>query len=50
MRTDPTYFILYLVELLPYFDDYLLQLPGKYPKLTREGAAAVEDGIEFLRR
>ena len=50
MRTDPTYFISYLEELLPYFDDdNILWLPGEIGLITREGTAAVQEGIEFLQ-
>ena len=50
IRTDPTYFISYLEERLPYFDeDNILWLPGEYGLITQEGAAAVEEGIEFLQ-
>jgi hypothetical protein len=50
MRTDPRYFISYLQERLSYFDGNILRLPGKIPILTREGARAVEEGIEVLSR
>ena len=43
MRTDPTYFISYLEERLPYFDeDNILWLPGKNGLATQEGKAALE--------
>ena len=49
MRTDPTYFIPYLEERLDYFDGNILKMPGETWKITREGAGAVEGGIEFLQ-
>ena len=50
MRTDPTYFVPYLEERLTYFDDAnILWLPGETGLITREGTAAVEEGIEFLQ-
>jgi len=49
MRTDPRYFILYLLELLPLIDEKkLLHLPGNWPIMMKEGVDAVVDGIEYL--
>jgi len=50
MRTDPSYFILYLLELLPLIDEErVLHLPGNRTIWMKEGAEAVADGIEYLR-
>jgi len=49
MRDDPAYFIPYLQERLEYFDGNVLRMPGKTGLITREGASAVEGGIEFLQ-
>ena len=51
LRTDPKYFISYLEERLPYFDDdNILWIPGQNGLATQEGKAAFEKGIEFLKK
>ena len=49
-RTDPAAYADLLEERLQYFDGNLLRLPGQIALVTREGRAAVEEAIRFLRR
>ncbi len=48
-RTHPKQVAEYLNELRPYFNGYPLEHPGKIILITREGVAAVDEPIAFLR-
>ena len=61
MRSDPSSFIALLQERLSYYilsgendgpsgDKMILRLPGKTPIRTNEGAEAVLETIEFLKK
>jgi uncharacterized protein YkwD len=50
LRENPAGYARHLELLLPRFDGRLLQRPGRPPLQTREGAAAVREAIEVLRR
>ncbi len=49
-RSDPKAYSVFLEELLPYYDDKKFKRPGdEMTRLTREGAAAVEEALAFLQ-
>ncbi len=49
-RSDPKAYSVFLEELLPYYDDKNFKRPGEeMTRITREGKAAVEEAIAFLR-
>jgi hypothetical protein len=48
-RTDPAGFAEYLVEFRKFFVGNYIQIPGKDLIITKEGASAVNEAIEFLR-
>lgn len=48
-RTHPKQYADYLNELRPYFNGNKLERPGKIILITREGVAAVDEAIAFLR-
>jgi len=49
-RSDPKAYSVFLEELLPYYDDKKFKRPeDEMTRLTREGAAAVEEALAFLR-
>ncbi len=48
-RTDPKRYAGFLAELRPYFKGNHLQRPGQPILITEEGAAAVDEAIDFLR-
>ncbi|HEX8070383.1 MAG TPA: CAP domain-containing protein [Pyrinomonadaceae bacterium] len=48
-RTRPREYAAYLEQLRPYFKGKLYQQPGRPGLTTEEGAAALEDAINFMR-
>lgn len=48
-RTDPKRYAGFLAELRPYFNGNHLQRPGQPILITKEGVAAVDEAIDFLR-
>ncbi len=48
-RTDPQRYAEYLSELRPHFNGKQLERPGGIILVTREGVAAVDEAISFLR-
>jgi uncharacterized protein YkwD len=49
VRTDPAGYAVFLEELRGHFDGNLYDLPGRRVRVTREGVAAVDEAIRFLR-
>jgi uncharacterized protein YkwD len=49
VRTDPVGYAVFLEELRGHFDGNLFELPGRRVRVTREGVAAVDEAIRFLR-
>lgn len=49
VRQNPAAYARYLENLKKYYDNDLLQFPGKTPVRTQEGVKAVEEAIRFLR-
>jgi uncharacterized protein YkwD len=49
LRRDPSSYIPYLDALLPRFDGFVLERPGRPFLRTEEGAPAVQEAIEALR-
>jgi hypothetical protein len=47
-RTDPQHYAT-LAEMRPYFNGNNLERPGEIILVTREGVAAVDAAIQFLR-
>ncbi len=50
VRTNPAGYAKHLSEMLPMFDGMLLRRPGRIAVRTQEGAAAVREAIDALRR
>ncbi len=48
-RTDPKQYAEFLAAMRPYFNGNHLQQPGQPILITKEGAPAVDEAIEFLR-
>ncbi len=49
-RSDPKTYSVFLEELLPYYDGKNFKRPGdEMARITREGAAAVEEALAFLQ-
>ena len=48
LRTDPTYYIPILEDMLDKFDNVYYKRPGYATVVTKEGKIAVRDAIEFL--
>ena len=48
-RTDPRQYAEFLAAMRPYFNGNQLQQPGQAILITKEGAPAVDEAIEFLR-
>ncbi len=49
-RSDPKAYSVFLEELLPYYDGKNFKRPGdEMTRITREGAAAVEEALAFLQ-
>jgi uncharacterized protein YkwD len=48
-RTDPKRYAGFLAELRPYFNGNHLHRPGQPILITKEGVAAVDEAIDFLR-
>lgn len=48
-RTDPAGFADYLVDFRKFYVGNYIQIPGKDYIITKEGASAVNEAIEFLR-
>jgi hypothetical protein len=48
-RTDPKRYAEFLAEMRPYFNGKHLERPGQVILITREGVAAVDEAIGFLR-
>jgi len=48
-RMNPNVFISVLEEMRPHFKGKMLELPGEYKYLTREGVAALDDAIRYLK-
>ena len=48
LRTDPTYYIPILEDMLQYFDSKYYKRPGYTTIITKEGKTAVKNAIKFL--
>ena len=48
-RTDPKRYAGFLAEMRPHFNGNQLERPGEVILVTREGVAAVNEAIEYLR-
>ncbi|NUM41450.1 MAG: CAP domain-containing protein [Leptospiraceae bacterium] len=48
-RMNPNAFISVLEEMRPHFKGKMLELPGEYKYLTREGVSALDDAIRYLK-
>ncbi|EGR33777.1 scp-like extracellular, putative [Ichthyophthirius multifiliis] len=50
VRQNPLSYILYLENIIQYFDDLILNKPGETPVKTNEGKSAVIECIKFLKQ
>lgn len=50
VRQDPLAFVPHLQEMLGRFEGLLMKQPGKTTLRTKEGASAVNEAIEYLKR
>ncbi|MCE9501335.1 MAG: hypothetical protein K8R21_12680 [Leptospira sp.] len=48
-RISPNEFLAVLEEIRPHFNGKMIELPGEYKYMTREGVAALDEAVKYIK-